>query len=160
MFCENYGLVRPAICIDPRVMAGYPEKAQEKMKKSSDLTNNSGNAAHMIHYLTPLYVVKSSSQSSVLIRVQPIQCKGVCCCNGWTNNILFIFSNSNALLFASYFISNIEYNADTALTMEFIQRCVADINPSRGTKVSHKEKVKHGSITKKSCEVGNSHKWL
>ncbi|GBL86989.1 hypothetical protein AVEN_218708-1 [Araneus ventricosus] len=29
----NYALVRPAICIDPRVMAGYPEKAQEKMKK-------------------------------------------------------------------------------------------------------------------------------
>ncbi|GBN77831.1 hypothetical protein AVEN_18657-1 [Araneus ventricosus] len=31
----NYALVRPAICIDPRVMAGYPEKAQQKMKKSS-----------------------------------------------------------------------------------------------------------------------------
>ncbi|GBN16595.1 hypothetical protein AVEN_53683-1 [Araneus ventricosus] len=29
----NYALVRPAICIDLRVMAGYPEKAQEKMKK-------------------------------------------------------------------------------------------------------------------------------
>ncbi|GBN77832.1 hypothetical protein AVEN_18657-2 [Araneus ventricosus] len=29
----NYALVRPAICIDPRVMAGYPEKAQQKMKK-------------------------------------------------------------------------------------------------------------------------------
>ncbi|GBN97797.1 Ubiquitin carboxyl-terminal hydrolase 15 [Araneus ventricosus] len=29
----NYALVRPAICIDPLVMAGYPEKAQEKMKK-------------------------------------------------------------------------------------------------------------------------------
>ncbi|GBM73947.1 hypothetical protein AVEN_29610-1 [Araneus ventricosus] len=29
----NYALVRPAICIDPRVMAGYPEKAREKMKK-------------------------------------------------------------------------------------------------------------------------------
>ncbi|GBN08520.1 hypothetical protein AVEN_113923-1 [Araneus ventricosus] len=29
----NYALVRHAICIDPRVMAGYPEKAQEKMKK-------------------------------------------------------------------------------------------------------------------------------
>ncbi|GBL62109.1 hypothetical protein AVEN_172918-1 [Araneus ventricosus] len=30
----NYTLVRPAVCIDPRVLAGYPEKAQEKMKKS------------------------------------------------------------------------------------------------------------------------------
>ncbi|GBN23887.1 hypothetical protein AVEN_145393-2 [Araneus ventricosus] len=29
----NYALVRPVICIDPQVMAGYPEKAQEKMKK-------------------------------------------------------------------------------------------------------------------------------
>ncbi|GBM29180.1 hypothetical protein AVEN_27796-1 [Araneus ventricosus] len=29
----NYALVRPAICIDPPVMAGYPEKAQERMKK-------------------------------------------------------------------------------------------------------------------------------
>ncbi|GBN85719.1 T-complex protein 1 subunit theta [Araneus ventricosus] len=29
----NYALVRPVICIDPRVMAGYPEKAQEKMRK-------------------------------------------------------------------------------------------------------------------------------
>ncbi|GBM54241.1 hypothetical protein AVEN_213720-1 [Araneus ventricosus] len=29
----NYTLVRPAFCIDQRVMAGYPEKAQEKMKK-------------------------------------------------------------------------------------------------------------------------------
>ncbi|GBM92108.1 Serine/threonine-protein phosphatase 4 regulatory subunit 3A [Araneus ventricosus] len=29
----NYALVRPEICIDPRVMAGYPEEAQEKMKK-------------------------------------------------------------------------------------------------------------------------------
>ncbi|GBN37384.1 hypothetical protein AVEN_218385-1 [Araneus ventricosus] len=32
----NYALVRPVICIDPRVMAGYPEKAQEKMKKCED----------------------------------------------------------------------------------------------------------------------------
>ncbi|GBN39567.1 hypothetical protein AVEN_120402-1 [Araneus ventricosus] len=29
----NCALVRPEICIDPRVMAGYPEKAEEKMKK-------------------------------------------------------------------------------------------------------------------------------
>ncbi|GBO45284.1 hypothetical protein AVEN_168729-1 [Araneus ventricosus] len=29
----NYALARPAICIDPRVMAGYPEKTQEKNEK-------------------------------------------------------------------------------------------------------------------------------
>ncbi|GBN89234.1 Electron transfer flavoprotein subunit alpha, mitochondrial, partial [Araneus ventricosus] len=33
----NYALVRPVICIDPQVMAGYPEKAQEKMKKCASL---------------------------------------------------------------------------------------------------------------------------
>ncbi|GBN76848.1 hypothetical protein AVEN_61147-1, partial [Araneus ventricosus] len=47
----NYALVRHAICIDPRVMAGYPEKAQEKMKKGpygyttqalSSVASNSG----------------------------------------------------------------------------------------------------------------------
>ncbi|GBN73753.1 hypothetical protein AVEN_256268-1, partial [Araneus ventricosus] len=35
-------------------------------------------------------------------------------------------------------------------------RCVADINPSRGTKVSPKEKVKHGCITKKVVKLATA----
>ncbi|XP_039594615.1 uncharacterized protein LOC120516762 isoform X2 [Polypterus senegalus] len=52
-----------------------------------------------------------------------------------------VFLEAFEMMFAAYYIFNIQYPSDVGSTLEFIQRCFANINPERGTKV-HRSKSK------------------
>ncbi|KAG8182590.1 hypothetical protein JTE90_021728 [Oedothorax gibbosus] len=45
-------------------------------------------------------------------------------------------------MFSSYYVFNIEYPENGHLTLEFMQRCLFNINPQRGSKVQKQKKTK------------------
>ncbi|KAM7296927.1 uncharacterized protein ISCGN_022082 [Ixodes scapularis] len=52
-------------------------------------------------------------------------------------------AGSFKLMFLLYFVLNISFPEEVGLTLEFIQRGIASINPPRGTKILKKKKKQH-----------------
>ncbi|KAG8187749.1 hypothetical protein JTE90_015619 [Oedothorax gibbosus] len=50
-------------------------------------------------------------------------------------------------MFSSYYVFNIEYPENGHLTLEFMQRCLFNINPQRGSKVQKQKKTKSGAVS-------------
>ncbi|CAN8013280.1 unnamed protein product [Ixodes persulcatus] len=54
---------------------------------------------------------------------------------------------ASKLMFLLYFVLNVEYPAEVALTMKFVQRAIAGINPDKNSK-ARKTSRKQQSLTK------------
>ncbi|XP_067659572.1 uncharacterized protein [Haliotis asinina] len=64
------------------------------------------------------------------------------------------FIDAFAMLFASFYVFNIEYQTGSAVTLEFIQRCFVRLNPEKGSK-GCKEKRKKTVMSAKVLKLIN-----
>ncbi|GBO15737.1 hypothetical protein AVEN_172221-1 [Araneus ventricosus] len=85
-------------------------------------------------------------------------------CNGGyiVNDSITNFTDAFLMLFASFYVFNICYPAAASSTLQFIQRCFASINPSRGSK-KNQSKGKKASIDPKVVTLVNivaDQEWL
>ncbi|CAI9733695.1 Hypothetical predicted protein [Octopus vulgaris] len=67
-------------------------------------------------------------------------CKFLLCVDGTVvNEQITSFVTGLCMMFASYYCFNICYNQEAPATLEFVQRCLFDINPMKGSKFDHQK---------------------
>uniref|UniRef100_A0AAQ4QEQ3 Uncharacterized protein n=1 Tax=Gasterosteus aculeatus aculeatus TaxID=481459 RepID=A0AAQ4QEQ3_GASAC len=59
------------------------------------------------------------------------------------------FTDALIAMFVCYFVFDLPYPADVAVTMEFLQRCIFKINPDKGSKVEVQEKRRNNAVNPK-----------
>ncbi|CAN7974555.1 unnamed protein product [Ixodes persulcatus] len=62
---------------------------------------------------------------------------------------------ASKLMFLLYFVLNVEYPPEVALTMEFVQRAIAGINPDKSSKARKTSRKQH-SLSPKVAVLGNA----
>ncbi|KAL6109660.1 uncharacterized protein ACO6RY_12737 [Pungitius sinensis] len=59
------------------------------------------------------------------------------------------FTDALIAMFVCYFVFDLPYPADVAVTMEFLQRCIFKINPDKGSKVEVQENRRNNAVNPK-----------
>ncbi|XP_038059410.1 uncharacterized protein LOC119730514 [Patiria miniata] len=131
---DEHQVLYPGVIL---LMMAYFEEPEDSLFMLADVTATAAEIEALPDLPnTPRLIMKGNSILTALKWMLCIEGKVVCASSSTD------FMTGLAFLFGSYYILNLEYQAEAATTLEFIQRCFMRINPESGSKCTAKGKSK------------------